>query len=99
MQSYLTGKRDCRDEFIRALENGHFTDISIAYLDIMASFVGINVAENAEGLMNSKPPRNSLRRELGILGATMMGLGSIIGTGIFVSIGVAAGNAGPLIQP
>ncbi len=35
-----------------------------------------------------------LRREIGILGATMMGLGSIIGTGIFVSIGVAAGTAG-----
>ena len=35
-----------------------------------------------------------LQRELGVLGATMMGLGSIIGTGVFVSIGIAAGIAG-----
>lgn len=39
----------------------------------------------------------ALRRELGVFGATMMGLGSIIGTGVFVSIGVAAGVAGPAI--
>lgn len=35
-----------------------------------------------------------LRRELGLFGATMMGLGSIVGTGVFVSIGIAAGIAG-----
>lgn len=35
-----------------------------------------------------------LRRELGVFGATVMGLGSIIGTGVFVSIGIAAGVAG-----
>jgi len=35
-----------------------------------------------------------LERELGVFGATMMGLGSIIGTGVFVSIGIAAGIAG-----
>lgn len=39
----------------------------------------------------------SLRRELGVFGATMMGLGSIIGTGIFVSIGIAVGVAGPSV--
>lgn len=38
-----------------------------------------------------------LRRELGLVGATMMGLGSIIGTGVFVSIGIAAGIAGPAV--
>lgn len=38
-----------------------------------------------------------LKRELGLLGATMMGLGSIIGTGVFVSIGIAAGIAGPSV--
>lgn len=37
---------------------------------------------------------NVLRREVGIFGATMMGLGAIVGTGIFVSIGNAAGVAG-----
>jgi APA family basic amino acid/polyamine antiporter len=36
-----------------------------------------------------------LKRELGVFGAVMMGLGSILGTGVFVSIGVAAGVAGP----
>lgn len=38
-----------------------------------------------------------LKRELGVFGATMMGLGSILGTGVFVSIGIAAGVAGPAV--
>ena len=38
-----------------------------------------------------------LRRDLGTGGAVMLGLGSIIGTGVFVSIGVAAGIAGPAV--
>lgn len=38
-----------------------------------------------------------LTRELGVFGATMMGLGSILGTGVFVSIGIAAGVAGPAV--
>ncbi|MEX2137637.1 MAG: APC family permease [Pirellulales bacterium] len=38
-----------------------------------------------------------MKRDLGLFGATMMGLGSIIGTGVFVSIGIAAGIAGPAI--
>lgn len=40
---------------------------------------------------------NSLRREIGIFGAVMMGLGAIIGTGIFVGIGDAARVAGPWV--
>ncbi len=36
-----------------------------------------------------------LKRQLGLFGAVMMGLGSIIGTGVFVSIGISAGLAGP----
>ncbi|MEP0857663.1 APC family permease [Trichocoleus sp. DQ-U1] len=43
----------------------------------------------------TSPPQ--LQRELGVLGATMMGLGSIVGTGVFVSIGIAAGIAGPAV--
>ncbi len=39
----------------------------------------------------------SLRREIGTFGAVMMGLGSIVGTGVFVSIGIAAGVAGPAV--
>lgn len=39
----------------------------------------------------------ALKRELGVFGATMMGLGSILGTGVFVSIGIAVGVAGPAV--
>jgi APA family basic amino acid/polyamine antiporter len=39
----------------------------------------------------------SLKREIGIFGASMMGLGSIIGTGVFVSIGIASSIAGPAV--
>ncbi len=38
-----------------------------------------------------------LKRELGLFGAVMLGLGSIVGTGVFVSIGVAAGVTGPSV--
>lgn len=38
-----------------------------------------------------------LKRAVGVPGAVLMGLGSILGTGIFVSIGIAAGIAGPSI--
>lgn len=38
-----------------------------------------------------------LQRELGLWGAIMMGMGSIVGTGVFVSIGIAAGVAGPAV--
>ncbi len=38
-----------------------------------------------------------LQRQLGTFGAVMMGLGSIVGTGVFVSIGLGAGIAGPAV--
>ncbi|MEM7682837.1 MAG: APC family permease [Planctomycetota bacterium] len=38
-----------------------------------------------------------LRRELGLTGAVATGLGSILGAGVFVSLGVAAGVAGPWV--
>lgn len=49
--------------------------------------------------MNTPTPENHqhLARQVGVFGATMMGLGSIIGTGIFVSIGIAAGVTGPSV--
>jgi len=48
--------------------------------------------------MESRPNQPELlKRELGVFGATMMGLGSIVGTGIFVSIGIAADIAGPSV--
>jgi APA family basic amino acid/polyamine antiporter len=40
---------------------------------------------------------HTLRRELGIFGATLMGLGAMIGAGVFVSIGIAAGVTGPSV--
>lgn len=39
----------------------------------------------------------SLKRELSLFGAVMMGLGSIIGTGVFVSISIAADITGPSV--
>jgi len=47
-----------------------------------------------EPLSASQP---QLRRVLTLPGAVMMGLGSIVGTGVFVSIGVAAGVSGPAV--
>ena len=38
-----------------------------------------------------------LKRVIGLPGAMMMGLGSIIGTGVFVSLGIGAGIAGPSV--
>ncbi len=38
-----------------------------------------------------------LAQKVGLWGATMMGLGSIIGTGVFVSIGIAAEVTGPSV--
>jgi basic amino acid/polyamine antiporter, APA family len=38
-----------------------------------------------------------LSRVVGVPGAVLMGLGSILGTGIFVSVGIAAGVAGPSV--
>jgi APA family basic amino acid/polyamine antiporter len=45
----------------------------------------------------ARPDPAPLRRELGTFGAAAMGLGSIVGTGVFVSIGVAAGVTGPSV--
>lgn len=47
----------------------------------------------------AKQTGGQLQRQLGLFGATMMGLGSIVGTGVFVSIGIAAGIAGPAVIP
>jgi len=41
--------------------------------------------------------QGGLRRELGVGGATMLGLGSIVGTGVFVSLGLVAGLTGPAV--
>ena len=41
------------------------------------------------------PPQ--LKRQVGVGGAVVLGLGSIVGTGVFVSIGIAAGVIGPAV--
>ncbi|MBE9180973.1 amino acid permease [Oculatella sp. LEGE 06141] len=43
----------------------------------------------------SSPPL--LKRELNVWDAVWLGLGSMLGTGVFVSIGIAAGLAGPAV--
>lgn len=40
-----------------------------------------------------------LTRVLGVPGAILLGLGAIVGTGVYVSIGIAAGVAGAMIVP
>jgi APA family basic amino acid/polyamine antiporter len=46
--------------------------------------------------VNSAVP-DRLQRVVAVPGAVLLGLGSILGTGIFVSIGIAAGVAGPAV--
>jgi basic amino acid/polyamine antiporter, APA family len=47
---------------------------------------------------NPQSSSESLKRQLGIVGAIALGLGSIVGAGVFVSTGIAAGVAGPAIM-
>ena len=49
-------------------------------------------------LAQSEQKEASLKKELGAFDLTMLGIGAIIGTGIFVLTGVAAaGHAGPAL--
>ncbi len=43
------------------------------------------------------PEPGRLARVVGLPGAVLLGLGSILGTGVFVSLGIAAGVAGPAV--
>jgi APA family basic amino acid/polyamine antiporter len=46
--------------------------------------------------MSPAPPASpGLKREIGLFGATALGIGAIIGSGIFVVTGIVAGIAGP----
>ena len=44
---------------------------------------------------NSNSREITLSRTLGLMDITMIGIGAMIGAGIFVLIGIAAGYAGP----
>ena len=50
---------------------------------------------STESVASSQGP--ALVRAVGVPGAVLMGLGSILGTGIFVGLGVAAGVTGPSV--
>ena len=49
--------------------------------------------------MSRKEDNSRLKRVIGLPGAVMLGLGSIIGTGVFVSLGIGVGIAGPMVLP
>ena len=50
--------------------------------------------QRMQGKTSQQP---QLKRVIGLSGAMMMGLGSIIGTGVFVSLGIGVGIAGPSV--
>ena len=45
----------------------------------------------------SRTRTRKLKRQIGVVGATLLGLGSILGTGVFVSFGLAMETAGPAV--
>ena len=47
--------------------------------------------------MSTENTPKKLKQELGLFGAIIMGLGSMIGSGIFVSLGIAAGISGSAV--
>ena len=49
----------------------------------------------AERMSPAQPKPAGLKREIGLFGATALGIGAIIGSGIFVVTGIVAGIAGP----
>jgi APA family basic amino acid/polyamine antiporter len=60
----------------------------------MTGFGGIVNAMN-----NDEEKTQELTRAIGLSGAVMLGLGSILGTGVFVSLGIGAGIAGNMVLP
>lgn len=47
----------------------------------------------------NKTPLHEMKRQIGLRGAVLLGLGSILGTGVFVSLGLAVGVAGQWAIP
>jgi amino acid transporter/nucleotide-binding universal stress UspA family protein len=52
---------------------------------------------NQQTELNSKKPVTELARDMGLMHVTMIGVGAMIGAGIFVLTGIAAGIAGPAL--
>jgi amino acid transporter/nucleotide-binding universal stress UspA family protein len=55
------------------------------------------MTNNRQAELNSKKPVTELARDMGLLHVTMIGVGAMIGAGIFVLTGIAAGVAGPAL--
>lgn len=53
--------------------------------------------KSAEILVRQSRSRGGLAKSIGALDLTALGLGAIIGTGIFVILGKAIGDSGPAI--
>jgi APA family basic amino acid/polyamine antiporter len=47
--------------------------------------------------MSASPSPTRLRRQVGLPGAVLLGLGSMVGTGVFVALGLGAGIAGSAV--
>jgi APA family basic amino acid/polyamine antiporter len=58
---------------------------------------GLFARKSAEALQEDASDNTGLRRAVGTLDLTALGIGAIIGTGIFVIIGEAIGKSGPAI--
>jgi APA family basic amino acid/polyamine antiporter len=58
---------------------------------------GLFARKSAEALAEDASENSGLRRAVGALDLTALGIGAIIGTGIFVIIGEAIGKSGPAI--
>lgn len=56
-------------------------------------------ARSEGGAANASHTGGELARVVGVPGAVLLGLGSVLGTGIFVGVGLAAGVAGPAVLP
>jgi APA family basic amino acid/polyamine antiporter len=63
----------------------------------MALPPGLWSTRDASDLVSDTEGEESLKRSIGPLGLTAMGVGAIIGTGIFVVIGEGAAAAGPAV--
>ena len=55
------------------------------------------VAENIQEIFKRKLVPVGFDRTMGLLGATTLGVGALMGAGIYVLIGLAAGYAGPAV--
>ncbi|WP_018394503.1 amino acid permease [Bacillus sp. 37MA] len=53
--------------------------------------------KSISGLLNAQSKGRALKKELGALDLTLLGIGAVVGTGIFVLTGTAALTAGPAL--